>query len=740
MRSISRRSVLAGMTAFSTMRSVKADEPHAPKHLDSIASPSPRLDTPVFDTAISILATSIPSHVNLLRVKGYASAGDGGAALYKKVAFEPSCGGNLQSADGGWWEIEEEIARPEMFGFMGTTIAAAAVDETTAATAMGNWGRRRGSLHLRLAPGKKYSYTNPYFLTGIRDSLIIDGHDAAFQNIRATVTGVSGNAANFQCLVFPSIFYNGGQNVWEALSPQLEYGPLVHTVPAGSTTITLLPGGSNADFIVGKRALIYGYAMQVAGFPITTLFFEYVTITGIDGLNLTIAEPLRFSYYSDFPVIVSSGTYLGPPRILSCSRGSNNFEETASMEFNGLRFMADSGWSERDGGTINRNGRPWIGSYKKAVLNHCTGEGGLYVMQGQHFTDNGSNFAGETEVDKFIELAQFEGVDYAAFSQGTGCRQLVFSDNSIIRKMNSIDALETVEIRDSVIAGYTRANKQILSGTFGTPTTKIKNSRIKSHNSLLAYRFSDPKVAAFDQASPTRLYMRTSLFIRSNLVRVMRPNSILYNAGGEAVFRCTAPAREDSDRTFFDGVMLCGSYMNGDTLYCPTFPDVEALGNELLGCDDVTWVPAATSTSNVLPLFAKRRDKYANEGKWVLSSNLRPEISTTAIRMALGYLVKATKLTIDVTRPYTGATATALLEVRLPDGAVLACVDLKTSGRRVMVAFGEARAISTHDALNELSSDPLFILQIRTSAAVAYGSSSDAAVWSVVLQGMQILE
>ncbi|MBB4799659.1 hypothetical protein HNP32_003419 [Brevundimonas bullata] len=56
-----------------------------------------------------------------IRLDGYASAGDGGGALYKPVAAEPAHIGRFQSADGQWWELAERVIAPEMFGAPGGT-------------------------------------------------------------------------------------------------------------------------------------------------------------------------------------------------------------------------------------------------------------------------------------------------------------------------------------------------------------------------------------------------------------------------------------------------------------------------------------------------------------------------------------------------------------------------------------------------------------------------------------------
>lgn len=50
-------------------------------------------------------SVTIPGTINAIRVGGYYEAGDGGSALYKRVASQPSHSGKFQSADGAWWEL-----------------------------------------------------------------------------------------------------------------------------------------------------------------------------------------------------------------------------------------------------------------------------------------------------------------------------------------------------------------------------------------------------------------------------------------------------------------------------------------------------------------------------------------------------------------------------------------------------------------------------------------------------------
>jgi hypothetical protein len=57
----------------------------------------------VFDTRAAAVAATIPSGTNAILTGGYATAGDGGNALYNRTTG--STPGGFQSADGAWWQL-----------------------------------------------------------------------------------------------------------------------------------------------------------------------------------------------------------------------------------------------------------------------------------------------------------------------------------------------------------------------------------------------------------------------------------------------------------------------------------------------------------------------------------------------------------------------------------------------------------------------------------------------------------
>lgn len=80
---------------------------------DSAVQPSDLVNYP---TRADIAAATIPAPILYITTSGYAAAGDGGRALYKRVGSAPSHSGKVQSTDGAWWELAELTVNPYQFG------------------------------------------------------------------------------------------------------------------------------------------------------------------------------------------------------------------------------------------------------------------------------------------------------------------------------------------------------------------------------------------------------------------------------------------------------------------------------------------------------------------------------------------------------------------------------------------------------------------------------------------------
>ncbi|MEL6477349.1 MAG: hypothetical protein AAFR17_08475 [Pseudomonadota bacterium] len=84
------------------------------QRLDTLAGD---LSLPDFDTFTDAQA-AVPTG-DFLRTAGFAAPGDGGGALYRRVASNPGHGGVLQTADSAFWDLAELRVTPFMFGAVG---------------------------------------------------------------------------------------------------------------------------------------------------------------------------------------------------------------------------------------------------------------------------------------------------------------------------------------------------------------------------------------------------------------------------------------------------------------------------------------------------------------------------------------------------------------------------------------------------------------------------------------------
>ncbi|MBN8994337.1 MAG: hypothetical protein J0H94_03860 [Rhizobiales bacterium] len=121
---------------------------------------------------------SIGAGVSFLRTAGYATVGDGGAALYIRAMSDPGAGG-FQSADGAWWALSDVFVTPQMFGAAGDGVTddSAALQEAVDA-----------SLAVRLPPGN-YLVTTPIDLR-IGSSIVGAGRDATRITVGAAIAAL----------------------------------------------------------------------------------------------------------------------------------------------------------------------------------------------------------------------------------------------------------------------------------------------------------------------------------------------------------------------------------------------------------------------------------------------------------------------------------------------------------------------------------------------------------------------
>ena len=111
---LSEPSTLTGDELFESLQTTDGVSTAVKVSLSAIAATA----TTTFPTIASLQAAKISSSVTGVYVEGYYSPGDGGEALFKRVAANPGVGG-VQSSDGAWWKLSEANVTAEMFGAKG---------------------------------------------------------------------------------------------------------------------------------------------------------------------------------------------------------------------------------------------------------------------------------------------------------------------------------------------------------------------------------------------------------------------------------------------------------------------------------------------------------------------------------------------------------------------------------------------------------------------------------------------
>lgn len=270
----------------------------------------------------------IPATVGALRVSGWAAAGDGGQALYKRVVSQPSHLGRFRSVDrylpngtvdasnGGWWEYADTARRGQIGGLALSNNAGDATNDIDTAAGMATdsthlysmvlataltkrldaaWavGTNQGGLDTgSIANADYYVYLIQRLDTGVVDVIFSASAVAptlptnyeryryigAFIRASATIRPFRQNGDTFK--------YKTSVNSYNNTTGSVPYATLVTAVPAGLRVEAILSGRVTQAASAGTISVIFqdGEGTDQGAYVALTDFASNITYWG----------PLRF--------------------------------------------------------------------------------------------------------------------------------------------------------------------------------------------------------------------------------------------------------------------------------------------------------------------------------------------------------------------------------------------------------------------------------------------------------------
>ncbi len=640
----------------------------------------------VFDTRSTVVATHIPSPVNSIRTNGYSTIGDGGGALYKRVGSQPNHGGAFQSADGAWWDITEKpVINAAMFGVVNDGVT----DNRTALEGMRDYMRTDSRpWTLNFNPGT-YVYSRPYWSIGINDLTI--------NAVGSTFFSISTSGWDFDAWPFVGNRGFFSDNGFGQETGAATYGFKINTANAGDLNVVTSIHPDSSNFAIGNRVLIYGYSMQDGGSPPNSRYFEINKVAGVNvGTGqITLEKLLENTYdqrWHDFSGNSFSG--VGAPRILNLDR--NNWNICDRIVINGGYWGSDPNHISSGEHSIFPAG------YCFVELNDVKADGLVHSCCLRAVMNNCDIASAET--DKVIKCVEFNGGRMRKHQAATGvelfvlrggiviqgdsrweARRLVVDGAHFAGDSNSFVSLgtnnfwpaESIDIRQARFSVFDNGISALI---FGGLEISFTISSVSSNTKVL--------VACADQAAFEAVY-RPLMFgwtyqLKNGTKRVRITNIYDNDAGHVAI------------EGEFTDVPIAGEIFYGSLIRQINLGNIVQDGP--YAPKPIIW-PFGTVQN-----FQRIDSRDRNAETLLVPHNEIPR-SASGAALQVGYLSTRgwlIRVTIVVSKIYTGASATCTLEIASAT-VNYAQIDLKTAGIREITPFGSNGSVGADNlAVNPL--------------------------------------
>lgn len=225
-----------------------------------------------------------------------------------------------------------------------------------------------------------------------------------------------------ECAARPFFPLGNGPIVWDLESGRgstVVPGDLIES--AAASDFAVLTAGADA-YAPGDKVFIGGFIQQTSadgtrqfGWPPNFRFFEYGAVAAVDGQEVRLTAPLRFSYDAGWPDLPGGfgGVVLGAARIWRL-RLDDGRQVNRELTIRNANFVAGRDRTEH----TPLSPRGW-----HITIENCTTGPGTVVWpaEAKRLIYRGCNFGGESvELDKLVDTCRFESCTFTDPVTGGG--------------------------------------------------------------------------------------------------------------------------------------------------------------------------------------------------------------------------------------------------------------------------------------------------------------------------------
>lgn len=532
----------------------------------------------------------------------------------------------------------------EQFGGVGdgTTDNKAAFDLFRAYVAAVQGSDSTAWVTLELQHGKVYASRDNGWLLGLTQ-VIVEGNGATFKNI-CTVGNSAYDFDHFPIVLGAPGYVDVVTTMMAGKSFSVNYANnyLINTVARGSATVTTTTAGDAGNFTAGDWVLICSDIAYVGGSPPSMHFFEYAKVlTAVAGTGvITLAnQTTRNAYSSARSNSILSGQFGSKARIFkldqkwNCRQIIRNLNVAASANFSTLGGYAF-------GRTID--------------LQYVTSPG-ITASQCDNFSSIGGTYEGGAifePVDKLVASAIFDHDTFRQSIQGDGSGgQALFRGANFrgdVRALRNaayegcgfgkdlqLNKCSTIRLVNNNAAGSVTYENTVDLTVDGTTITFASNVITVPLASIV----SGNEVAQFV----------ADLTVGCKIDEVSGAGTGSYYNGKY----CIVTAMTDDGTNMAIGVSYTGgaAIANGTVFRSPHIRQYQATGN--LGAG----YPAGTAGTSATGIVNGDLNAAKGNFRKLLISPISGDTVDVGTNMTRG---RAKKITVNVIRPYTGTTHTAL--------------------------------------------------------------------------------